>query len=84
MQFEVLEYRLKNEYNVDLKIQYLPHKHLKWIANEGLDVDTLNLTSGTLVVTDEEKTNYALICENEWSINLIKDRNKDLKLIDIY
>lgn len=84
LQFEVLEYRLKNEYNVDLKIQHLPHKHLKWIANEGLDVDTLNLTSGTLIVSDEEKTKNALVCENEWSINLIKDRNKDLELVDIY
>ena len=83
LQFEVLEYRLKNEYNVDLKIQHLPHKHIKWIANEGLDPDTLNLTGGTLVVSDEERTNYALICETEWAINLIKDRNKDLELTDI-
>ena len=84
LQFEVLEYRLKNEYNVDIRLQRLPHKQLKWIANTDIDPDTLSLTSSTLVVSDEGKTKYALICENDWSIGLIKDRNKGLELIDIY
>ena len=84
LQFEVLEYRLKNEYNVDLRLTRLPHKVLKWIANDNIDVDNLNLTSTTLVVSDDTKTKYALICENEWSIGLIKDRNKELELVDIY
>lgn len=83
LQFDVLEYRLKNEYNVDLKLNHLPHKHLRWINNENIDPDTLNLTSSTLVVSNEERSKYAIICENEWSINLIKDRNKDLQLVDI-
>ena len=83
LQFEVLEYRLKNEYNVDLNIQHLPHKHLRWINNDNLDPDTLNLTGGTLIVSNEERSKYALVCENEWSINLIKDRNKDLQLVEI-
>lgn len=83
LQFEVLEYRLKNEYNVDLNIQYLPHKHLRWIANDRVDLDVLNLTNGTLVVSNEDRSKYALICENDWSIDLIKDRNKKLQLIDI-
>ena len=84
LQFEVLEYRLKNEYNVDIRLSRLPHKLLKWIKNSDIDPDTLSLTSSTLVVSNEEKTKYALICENDWSIGLIKDRNKGLELVDIY
>lgn len=31
LQFEVLEYRLKNEYNVDIKLEPLPYEHIRWI-----------------------------------------------------
>ena len=31
LQFEVLEYRLKNEYNVDIRMQRLPYGFIRWI-----------------------------------------------------
>ena len=37
LQFEVLEYRLKNEYNVDIHMERLPYEHIRWIENEDLD-----------------------------------------------
>ncbi len=32
LQFEVLEYRLKNEYNVEIKLEKLPYEYIRWIA----------------------------------------------------
>jgi len=37
LQFEVLEFRLKNEYNVDIKIERLVFKHIRWIENSKID-----------------------------------------------
>ena len=34
LQFDVLKYRLENEYNVDIKLEPLPYEHIRWIDNE--------------------------------------------------
>lgn len=52
LQFEVPEYRLKNEYNVDIRMQTLPYEHIRWIENEDLDPKTLDLTSDTKRIED--------------------------------
>ncbi len=31
LQFEVLEYRLKNEYNVEIIRENLPYEHVRWV-----------------------------------------------------
>lgn len=82
LQFEVLEYRLKNEYSVDLKMQMLPHRHARWIVSTPVDPDKLNLTSSTKIVKDGHD-NFVLLFENEWSINWAKEKNKGLDLSDI-
>jgi len=82
LQFEVLEYRMKNEYGVDLKTQILPYSHARWIVGDNVDPKKLNLTSSTMITTDKSGR-YVLLFENEWSINWALERNKDLKLQDI-
>ena len=39
LQFEVLTYRLKNEYNVDVRLEQLPFEYIRWVENpEEVDV----------------------------------------------
>ncbi|MCQ5122769.1 peptide chain release factor 3, partial [Massilicoli timonensis] len=45
LQFDVLEQRLKSEYNVDINLDLLPFQCVRWIENEELDPNALNLTS---------------------------------------
>lgn len=82
LQFEVLEYRLKNEYSVDIKLQMLPHRHARWIISAPAEPARLNLTSSTRIVKDSHE-NYVLLFENDWSINWAKEKNKGLELSDI-
>ena len=35
LQFDVLKYRLENEYNVEIRLEPLPYEHIRWIENEG-------------------------------------------------
>lgn len=82
LQFDVLEHRLKNEYNVDLKLTSLNLRYARWITEiEGRPND-LNLTSTSRLVKDT-KDNYVLLFENEWSIQWALDKNKGLSLRDI-
>ncbi len=82
LQFEVLEYRLKNEYNVDLKLNNLNYRFARWISEiKGVPKD-LNVTSSTRLVLDS-RGNYVLLFENEWSIGWAIERNEGLVLSDI-
>lgn len=79
LQLEVLEYRLKNEYTVDIRLEDLPYQYIRWIENEGLDPKTLNLTSDTKKIQDL-KGSFLLIFTNEWSIRWALEHNKGLDL----
>lgn len=81
LQFDVLEYRLKNEYGVDIRMENLPYQFIRWIENEDLDPKTLNLTSDTRKIQDL-KGNHLLIFSNEWSIRWAQEHNKELVLAE--
>lgn len=79
LQFEVLEYRLNNEYNVDVKMDRLDYRFVRWIENKDVDMDSLNLTSDTKKVKDLKDRNL-LIFQNDWGISWALDHNKGLIL----
>ncbi|MCR4944024.1 MAG: peptide chain release factor 3 [Clostridium sp.] len=79
LQFEVLEYRLKSEYNVDIKMERLPYRFVRWIENDDIDPDKLNLTSDTKKVKDLKDRNL-LIFQNDWGINWALEHNKGIVL----
>ena len=81
LQFEVLEYRLQNEYNVEVMRNNLPYQYIRWIRNTDIDVKSLNLTSDTKWVQDF-KGNNILIFTSEWNINWALERNEGLVLED--
>lgn len=82
LQFEVLEYRLNNEYNVDIRKQTLPYQYIRWIENEELDVKKLNLTSDTKRIEDF-KGHKLLLFTNSWSISWAQEHNKGLILSEV-
>lgn len=79
LQFEVLEYRLKNEYNVDVRKTAMPYELIRWIEGDNIDVKKLNLTSDTKLVQDF-KDRYLLIFTSEWNINWALQKNEGLIL----
>ena len=81
LQFEVLEYRLKNEYNVDIRRQDLPYQYIRWIENRDLDPKSLNLTSDTKRIQDL-KGNHLLLFSNLWGIQWALDHNAGLSLAE--
>ena len=83
LQFEVLEYRLKNEYNVEIIRENLPYEHVRWVENdeEDFDVKRLQLTSDTKIVEDL-KGNTLMLFTSPWNITYATDHNENLRLAD--
>nr|WP_179963039.1 MULTISPECIES: peptide chain release factor 3 [Blautia] len=82
LQFDVLKYRLENEYNVEIRLENLPYEHIRWIANkEEVDVAKIVGTSDMKKVTDL-KGNPLLLFVNAWSVGMTEDRNPDLVLTE--
>ena len=81
LQFDVLKYRLNNEYNVEIKMENLPYEYIRWIANDDIDVDSINGTSDMKKVKDM-KGRPLLLFAKEWSIGMTLDRNEGLELTE--
>lgn len=80
LQFQVLEFRLKNEYNVDVKLDILPYEYIRWITNyTEVDVEKIEGTSDMKIVKDL-KDHPLLLFAHEWSVGMVLERNKNLQL----
>lgn len=82
LQFEVLEYRLKNEYGADILMERQPFRYIRWISNENFERQNLSLTMDTMFVQDERER-PVLLFQNDWSIRQIVERNKSLELSEV-
>ncbi|CEK29996.1 peptide chain release factor 3 [[Clostridium] sordellii] len=79
LQFEVLEYRLKQEYNVEILMNPLSYRYVRWIENDLSKFGKLSMTMDTLLVEDKNR-NPVLLLENEWTIRHLLERNEGLLL----
>ena len=79
LQFDVLKYRLENEYNVEIRLENLPYEHIRWIENSEIDLNRLTGTSDMKKIQDL-KGRPLLLFVNQWSIGMTIERNEGLIL----
>lgn len=80
LQFDVLSHRLKNEYNVEIRLEGLPYRYIRWIKDyANVDVDGINGT-GDMKKVEDLKGRALLLFAHDWSIGMTLDRNKGLEL----
>ncbi len=79
LQFDVLKYRLENEYNVDIRLDMLPFEHIRWIENTDIDPEKITGTSDMKRIRDL-KGRPLLLFVNSWSVGMVLDRNPGLVL----
>ena len=80
LQFEVLTYRLQNEYNVEVRLDRLPYEYIRWVENkEEVDVERIQGTSDMKKIRDL-KGNPLLLFVNSWSVGMVEERNPGLVL----
>jgi len=80
LQFDVLKHRLQGEYGVEIRMDPMPHEHIRWIANKDeIDVSTINGTSDMKRIKDLHD-NPLLLFIHPWAVKSVLDKNEDLKL----
>ena len=86
LQFDVLEYRLRSEYNVELYKESLPFEYLRWIVREDPDAPPYQehdlLLPADAKLVEDYKGSQLLLFASQWSIQWVQDRNKGLQLAE--
>lgn len=79
LQFDVLKFRLENEYGAEIRMEPLPYEYIRWIENKDIDIRSLGVSSDTKKVKDM-KGHPLLLFVHQWSIQTALERNEGLKL----
>lgn len=82
LQLEVLEYRLKNEYGVEIRIENLPYTMARWTSPETLTKDKLGFTGDAMIVVDRYGRQVALFT-SQWILNRIAGNCPDIEFLEI-
>ena len=81
LQFDVLKFRLENEYNCEIRMETLPYTDIRWIKDKNMDMDKLKGVSDVKKVKDL-KGNPLLLFSNQWTIRMVLERNEGLELLE--
>lgn len=79
LQFEVMQYRLRDEYGVETLLNMLPYQCSAWLIG---DMNTFQKTSSCMVVRDRWERPMVLFRET-WEKQYASKQNPNHKLVDI-
>jgi len=79
LQFEVLQFRLKAEYNVDVKIERLGFIHARWIEGAGFNPDAFEKDDSRCL--QDRDGQYVVLFKSDWGLRWTEDNNKTLKFL---
>ncbi|MDI4647506.1 peptide chain release factor 3 [Cohnella hashimotonis] len=79
LQFDVFEYRMKNEYGVDIQLARTQFQFARWIVADKLDASKFRINS--TLVRDKNDNNVALF-ENEYAMRTAVERMPDVKFLE--
>lgn len=82
LQFDVFEYRMKNEYGVDLRMEGLPYEEIRLIDKYPGDLSDMNLGSDAELLEDYRGRNL-LVFTSFWAIDFTCRRNPGLEVSEI-
>ena len=82
LQFDVFQYRMKNEYGVDLRMEMLPYEEIRRVDKWNGDFVDLNLGSDAELLEDY-KGNNLLVFSSFWAIDFTCRKNPGLELSEI-
>ena len=80
LQFEVLEHRLKAEYNVEVKMERLPYVHARWVQGTGLDADYFERREDSRCLEDRDGQPVILF-KSDWGLRWAEDNYKGLQFL---
>jgi len=80
LQFDVMQYRLKAEYGVDVRFERLNFQHARWVGNETFDRDQFERQTGATCLVDVEQRPLVLF-ENDFRLQRALDNFPELQFL---
>jgi len=86
LQFEVLAYRLENEYDAECRVENASWEAAKWIADADGNLVTerpgVTLPSGCSLAVDASE-NWVVLVPNSWAGRYLTEKNAGLQFLDM-
>lgn len=79
LQFEVVQFRMLNEYGVETKLEPLPYSVARWVKDGWEVLEKVGKLFNTITVKDLWN-NPVLLFKNEWNVQQVQNDHPDLKL----
>ena len=80
LQFEVMQYRLKDEYGVDTTLTLLPYQCSAWVIG---DMALFTKPTNSIIMQDKQG-NPMILFTGQWEKQYCMKQNPDHKLVDVY
>jgi len=80
LQFDVLQFRMQSEYNVELQLVPLDYRLARWVRGTP-DLSVLGHVRSVKVVEDRHGT-PVLLFENRWALDWIREKHPGLELAE--
>jgi peptide chain release factor 3 len=80
LQFEVLRFRLKAEYKVDVNLRTLDFRHARWVVGDKFEIDSFERADYAKVVIDRDDLPLVLF-RNDWALRYCREQQPDLDFL---
>ncbi len=81
LQLEVVQFRMRAEYNVETGVENTPYSFLRWLDGSPDAIKNIFWTNGTKRVIDEDE-NLCVLFESEWGMNYLIEKNPAVEFLD--
>lgn len=81
LQFEVLQYRLRDEYGVESNLEKKPWEIMRWLGETDPETVRSELPSSSAVAEDD-RGRHVVLFANSWSMDYFLKNNPDVALYD--
>jgi peptide chain release factor 3 len=82
LQFDVVQARLKSEYNVPTDLERLPHVLLRWIKGTDADVENLPNRSEAMIARDS-RNDWVALFSTPFFLKHYSEKHPELRFLDI-
>ncbi len=74
LQFDVVEFRIKNEYGVSVSFSGLPYEAARWIHCDDPGAMSEFIMAQGQVICKDQHDNHCILLDSSWRINFLKER----------
>ncbi|MEW6713230.1 MAG: peptide chain release factor 3, partial [Candidatus Riflebacteria bacterium] len=82
LQFDVVQARLKAEYNVQTELERLPHEAIRWASGPEDQIEALSRRSEVIVARDS-RDGWAVLFNSAFHLRYFSEKNPELTFVDI-